>query len=528
MPLVGALDQGTTSTRFVVYDKHLRPVASHQVEHRQIAPHPGWLEHDPEEVVANALRCMEGVAAALGDRRADVVSVGITNQRETTILWDGDTGRPLHPAIVWSDVRTAAVVDALVTELGGKDALRAATGLPLSTYFSAVKVRWLLDNVPAVREAVAAGRCLFGTMDSWLLYNLTGGRVHATDVTNASRTMLMDLAAGAWSADLRAAFGIPAALRLPDIRGNSEPLGSIAGGPFAGVPITSTIGDQQAATVGQACFRAGEAKVIYGSGCFLLSNTGPTPVQSRHGLLTTVCYRIGQQPTVYALEGAIANGGSVMQWLRDNLRLLPTTADSEALAASVPDSGGVIFVPALSGLYAPYWRDDARGTLLGMTQFTTGAHVCRAALEGIAHLARDVLAAMALDSGHQATAVAVDGGMARNAVMMQLQADLLGLPVVRAANTESTSLGCAILAGLAVGVWKDLDEVTGLVAATPGSATWIPRTSPEERAHSLAVWKWAVAKCFTGDRPLPPPPVPPAPPIHSETETHGSAPAPHR
>eukprot|EP00667_Euglena_gracilis_P009368 EG_transcript_9510 len=500
MALVGALDQGTTSTRFLVYDEKLQIVSGHQLEHRQITPEVGWLEHDPQELVANSLACIEQAVAALGDRRRDIKAIGLTNQRETTVAWDRVTGKPLHNAIVWSDVRTAGVVEKLAATLGGKDAVRPQCGLPLSTYFSATKMRWLQDHCPAVQQAVAEKRCLFGTVDSWLLYCFSGRRVHVTDVTNASRTMLMNLQTGQWDPNLCTAFGIPAET-LPEIRSNSETYCTMAEGILAGVPITSSIGDQQAATVGQACFLPGQAKNTYGSGCFLLQNTGTSAVQSQNGLLTTMCYQIGQQERVYALEGAIANAGTVLLWLRDNFGIINTPADCEPLAASVPDTAGVVFVPALSGLYAPYWRDDARGTILGLTQYTTKAHICRAALQGVCFLTREVLQAMELDSGYRTARLAVDGGMSRNDLMMQMQADVLGTAVVRAANPESTSMGCSMLAGLAVGVWKDLDELSRLVADGGAGRVWQPQWPAEVRAAQFRGWQRALWKSFMADDP---------------------------
>eukprot|EP00667_Euglena_gracilis_P007285 EG_transcript_7357 len=498
MALVGALDQGTTSTRFVVYDEALQIVSSHQVEHRQITKEAGWLEHDPEELYANAIICMNHVVSALGERASKICSIGMTNQRETIVAWDKDSGHPLHNAIVWSDLRTSATVEELAVKWGTKDALRASTGLPLSTYFSAVKVRWFLDHVPQVCSAVEEGRCMVGTIDSWLMYRLSGGKAHITDVTNASRTMLMDLHSCQWSPAACSKFDIPLAI-LPEIRSNCEPYFSIAEGPLKGVPVCSSIGDQQASTVGQACFRPGQAKSTYGSGCFLLSNTGDTPVMSQHGLLTTVCFQISGQAPIYALEGSIANSGTVVQWLRDGLGLIASPAEVETLAASVPDTGGVLFVPALAGLYAPYWRGDARGTILGMTQYTTKAHICRAALQGICCLVREVLEAMELDSGHRVAVLAVDGGMSRNGLMMQMQADLLGAEVVRASNLESTSMGCAMLAGLASGVWSDTEQLVRLVRDRGAGVTWFPQWSPAARQAAVALWRRAVPRSFTGD-----------------------------
>uniref|UniRef100_A0A7S1NE19 glycerol kinase n=1 Tax=Eutreptiella gymnastica TaxID=73025 RepID=A0A7S1NE19_9EUGL len=465
------------------------------MEHAQITPQAGWLEHDPQELVANSVACIEGAVNSLGKRKDDIKAIGITNQRETTILWDKHTGAPLYNAIVWSDGRTGDIVESFTAKLGSKDALRQLCGLPLSTYFGAIKVRWLIDNVPDVKEAIQDGRCMFGTVDSWLLYNLTGRTVHATDVTNASRTMMMNINTCYWDKELCEILGVTG-ITLPEIRSNSEIFGEMANGILQGVPIAGIIGDQQAATVGQACFKIGQAKNTYGTGCFLLVNTGTTIVQSKHGLLTTPCYKIGNQATVYALEGAIANAGNTVQWLRDNLGFFKEAPEIEALAADAQDTGGVIFVPALSGLYAPYWRSDARGTILGLTQFSNKAHICRATLQGVCYMTREVLEAMVLDSGHALANLAVDGGMSRNNLMMQMQADTLGVPVVRAANPESTSMGCTVMAGLAVGIWKDTDEVASTVAGGGAGKWWEPLTTCEERDAEFSIWKKAVMKSF--------------------------------
>ena len=496
MPLIGALDQGTTSTRFLLYDESLRIVGSHSLEHKQITPQAGWLEHDPEELVANSLTCIEEAVKAVGERKAEIRAIGITNQRETTVVWDKTTGKPLYNAIVWSDLRTHDTVQQLVRACGSVDALRGRCGLPLSTYFSGVKLRWLIDNVPDVQRAIEEGRCMFGTVDAWLLYHLSGRKVHATDITNASRTMLMNLEEGQWDTSLCETFGVPTEI-LPQICSNSEIYGHVAAGCLEGVPIASSIGDQQAATVGQACFRPGQAKSTYGTGCFLLKNTGTTVVHSTSGLLSTPCYKIGAQATVYALEGAIANAGNVVQCLRDNFGLIRSAPEIEEVAGSVPDTGGVIFVPALSGLYAPYWRDDARGTILGMTQFTTKAHICRAALQGVCWMTREVLEAMDKDSHEPLELLAVDGGMSRNALMMQMQADAIGVPVVRAANPESTSMGATLMAGLAVGVWEDTEALAAAVRAGGAGTQWAPEWEQEKRDRQFGAWKGAVQKSFT-------------------------------
>jgi glycerol kinase len=490
---VVAIDQGTTSTRAIVFDHAGIPVATGQREHRQIFPQAGWVEHDATEIRDNTFAVLGEALDAAGAAVADVAAIGITNQRETAVVWDRATGEPVANAIVWQDTRTQDLIDRLAQE-GGVDRFRATTGLPLATYFSATKIAWLLDSVAGARARAEAGELAFGTTDSWVLWNLTGGPdggVHATDVTNASRTLLMDLATLAWDDDLLAAFGIPRAL-LPEIRSSSEVYGT-AIAPLAGVPIGGILGDQQAATFGQAAFEAGESKNTYGTGNFLIANTGTEIVHSANGLITTVAYRIGAEPPRYALEGSIAVTGSLIQWLRDNLGFFEKAADVEQLALSVPDTGGVAFVPAFSGLFAPYWRPDARGAILGLTRFATKAHIARAALEAVALQTVDVLDAAGADLPAPITELRVDGGMVANDTLMQFQADVLGVPVVRPAVIETTALGAAYAAGLAVGFWSGLDE---LRANWREDRRWEPTMDAAERAERMRVWKKAVTRTF--------------------------------
>ena len=483
---IGAIDQGTTSTRFFVFDRAGAIVAGARREHRQIYPRPGWVEHDPAEIweatQAVAVEALE--AGGLAPR--DLAAIGITNQRETTLLWERATGRPVHNALVWQDTRT----DGLVAEMardGGPDRFRAATGLPLASYFSALKLRWLLDEVPGARTRAEAGDLLFGTVDSWLLWNLAG--LHATDATNASRTQLMNLRALAWDDALLAAFAIPRAV-LPTIVPSSAVLGE-ARGVLAGVPIAGVLGDQQAALFGQTCFDPGEAKNTYGTGCFLLMNTGETPVASRHGLITTVaCHRAGQKP-VYALEGSIAITGALVQWLRDNLGIIRASADVEALAASVPDNGDVYFVPAFSGLYAPHWRADARGTIAGLTRYASAGHIARAALEATAYQVMDVAHAMHADCGLAPSALRVDGGMTVNDLLMQFQADMLDVPLLRPRVIETTALGAAYAAGLAVGYWRGLDDVRANWAV---DRAWRPAMEDARRTAFAGSWHKAIGR----------------------------------
>ena len=486
-----AIDQGTTSSRAIVFDRTGTPAGTGQLEHRQIFPEAGWVEHDATEILANVRECVATAIARAGVSASRIAAVGITNQRETTVVWDRATGRPVANAIVWQDTRTQDLVEAVAA--GDPERFRARTGLPLAAYFAASKIRWILDRVPGARERAAAGELAAGTIDAWLLWQLTGGPrggVHATDVTNASRTLLMDLAALAWDDELLAAWDLPRAL-LPEIRSSSEVYGTIADGPLAGVPIAGILGDQQAATFGQAAFRPGESKMTYGTGGFLIINTGPRPVHSPAGLITTVAYRLGEAAPVYALEGSIAVAGSIVEWLRDNLGFFADTAGAEALVASVEDSGDVCFVPAFSGLFAPYWRPDARGAILGLTRYSTKAHIARAALESAAFQTLDVIEAANRDAASPMAELRVDGGMSRNDRIMQFQADILGIPVVRPAVVETTALGAAYAAGLAVGLWRDLDE---LRANWRESARFAPAMPRAERDRRVARWHRAVEK----------------------------------
>ncbi|MFD8100733.1 glycerol kinase GlpK [Nocardia fluminea] len=491
---VAAIDQGTTSSRCIIFDRQGRIVGTAQREHRQIFPKPGWVEHDPAEVWRNTESVL---GAALGNSRCsagDLAAVGITNQRETTVVWDRATGDPVYNAIVWQDTRT----DQLCTELAGDQGPQRyadRTGLPLSTYFAGPKLRWILDNVDGVRERAEAGDLCFGTMDSWVLWKLTGE--HLTDVTNASRTMLMDLRTLQWDSQICADFGIPMSL-LPRIRSSSEVYADITSGPFEGIPVAGILGDQQAATFGQACLSPGEAKNTYGTGNFMLLNTGTTPVFSKHGLLTTACYRLGDAPAVYALEGSIAVTGSLVQWLRDNLGIISSAEEVEPLARSVEDNGGAHFVPAFSGLFAPRWRPDARGVIAGLTRFVTKAHLARAALESTAFQTREVVDAMRADAAAQhldleLTTLKVDGGMTGNNLLMQFQADILDVPVVRPVVRETTALGAAYAAGLAVGYWSDLED---LRANWIADQTWTPSMPEPERTHRYADWNKAVERTY--------------------------------
>ncbi|QEH77024.1 glycerol kinase GlpK [Sphingomonas sp. C8-2] len=489
---VGAIDQGTTSSRFIVFDRHGAILAVAQKEHRQIYPRPGWVEHDPLEILANTQEVIGAALARANLTAADLAGVGITNQRETSLLWDRATGRPLCNALVWMDTRTDELVQHYRRD-GGQDRFRDKTGLPLATYFSALKLRWILDNVDGARTQAESGRALFGTIDSWLAWNLTGGPeggVHLTDVTNASRTMLMDLATCAWDDDLLATFGIPRAC-LPRIVASSALHGTIRTPPLDGARLAGILGDQQAALVGQACFAPGEAKNTYGTGSFLLMNTGTEPVRSKAGLLTTLAYRFGDEPPRYALEGAIAITGALVQWLRDNLGLFDSAPEIEALARSVPDNGDVYIVPAFSGLYAPYWDDSARGVIAGLTRFSNRGHIARAALEATAYQLCDVVAAMEADSGIRLATLKTDGGMVANELLMQFQADMLGAPVVRPRITETTALGAAYAAGLAVGYWSGTQELRDNWGV---DATWRPAMPAELRAHHQRSWKKAIGK----------------------------------
>jgi glycerol kinase len=484
---VAAIDQGTTSTRVILFDRDGRIAARDQREHEQIHPRAGWVEHDALEIWRRTQEVIAGALAGADAAAGDVAAIGITNQRETAVLWDRESGEPLHNAIVWQDTRTAPLVHELAgTE--GPDRLRDAVGLPLSTYFSGPKLAWLLDAVPGARARAEAGELAFGTIDSWLLWNLTGG-LHATDVTNASRTMLMDLQTLDWHEPSLELMGIPRAL-LPEIRSSSELYGEAARGALAGRPVAGMMGDQQAALFGQTCFEAGEAKNTYGTGSFLLVNTGPEIVRCRE-LLTSVAGRIGDGPTSYVLEGSIAVTGAAVQWLRDGLGLISTAAEVETLAAGVPDNGGVYFVPAFSGLFAPRWREDARGVIVGLTAFAGAGHIARAVLEATAWQTREVVDAVREESGVTLRELRVDGGMTANELLMQFQADVLGVPVVRPAVAETTALGAAFAAGLATGFWSDQQE---LCERWHEERRWEPAADPDAVESGLAQWRRAVER----------------------------------
>ncbi len=486
MRAIAAIDQGTTSSRCIVFDEAGAVLASAQKEHRQIYPRPGWVEHDPEEIWANVQDVVGASLSKLALAPRDLAAIGITNQRETTLLWRRDTGAPIHNAIVWQDTRTDSLARALGGDVG-QDRFRASCGLPLATYFSGPKIRWLLDNVEGARALAALGDLMFGTIDTWLIWKLTGE--HITDVTNASRTMLMNLATLDWDEDTLAAFDIPKSL-LPRIMPSAAVYGE-ARDHFAGLKVASALGDQQAALFGQTCFAPGEGKCTYGTGNFLLVNTGEAPVASRNGLLTTLGYQIGDNKAVYALEGSIAVTGALVQWFRDNLGLVSSAAEIETLARSVDDNGGCYFVPAFSGLFAPYWRDDARGVIAGLTAYVTKAHLARAVLEAAAWQTREIVDAMAADSGRALSVLKVDGGMTANTLLMQIQADVLGAPVTRAAIAETTCLGAAYAAGLAVGFWPDQETLRTNWRA---SGEWRPHMAADAREAAYARWKKAVAR----------------------------------
>jgi glycerol kinase len=488
---VAAIDQGTTSTRCMIFDRTGGVVGIHQLEHTQIYPQPGWVEHDALEIWARTREVIDGVLAKTGCGPADLAAIGVTNQRETALVWNPKTGKPYYNAIVWQDTRTDKICDELARAGGGQDRFRPQTGLPLSTYFSGPKIKWILDNIPGVREAASRGEAIFGNMDTWIIWNLTGGPnggAHITDVTNASRTLLMNLHTLDWDDSILAEMGIPRQM-LPAIRPSSDP--DIYGYTRGKVPVCGDLGDQQAALVGQACFGTGEAKNTYGTGCFMLLNTGTMAVPSNHGLLTTVAYQMGKQSVTYALEGSIAVTGALVQWLRDNLDFFDFSHHVEDYARRVPDSGGIYFVPAFSGLYAPYWQSDARGVIVGLTRFINKSHICRAALEATAYQTREVLDAMRQDSGVELTALKVDGGMVFNDLLMQFQADILGVPVVRPVVAETTALGAAYAAGLAVGFWDGLDDLRHNWQV---GHTWQPQMAEEARAKLYRGWKKAVER----------------------------------
>jgi glycerol kinase len=490
---VGALDQGTTSTRFMIFDHSGGVVGIDQKEHEQIYPKPGWVEHDPAEIWTRCGEVIKGALTKAGITAADLAAVGVTNQRETTVVWDRKTGKPVYNAIVWQDTRTDVIINEFAKD-GGQDRLRAKVGLPLATYFSGPKVKWILDNVAGARAKAEAGDLLFGNIDTWCIWNLTGGvsgGVHVTDVSNASRTMLMNLGTLDWDPEILKLMTIPRSM-LPAIKASSAVYGK-AVGALAGVPVAGDLGDQQAALFGQTCFSAGEAKNTYGTGCFMLLNTGTKAVPSKSGLLTTLGYKIGDQPAVYALEGSIAITGALVQWLRDNLGMIKTSSEIEDLAKTVDDNGGVYFVPAFSGLFAPYWKSDARGVIAGLTRYVNKGHIARAVLEATAWQTREVLDAMNADSGVPLTALKVDGGMVFNDLLMQFQADVLGVPVVRPKVAETTALGAAYAAGLAVGFWSAVED---LRANWQKDKEWKPEMDATTRAKDLKLWKKAVTRTF--------------------------------
>jgi glycerol kinase len=490
---VGALDQGTTSTRFMIFDHSGQVVGIHQKEHEQIYPKPGWVEHDPAEIWARCQEVTRGALDKAGISASDLAAVGITNQRETTVVWDKNTGKAVYNAIVWQDTRTDVIVNELAKD-GGQDRLRGKTGLPLATYFSGPKVKWILDNVDGARAKADAGDLLFGNIDTWCIWNLTGGvngGVHVTDVSNASRTLLFNYTTLAWDDEILSLMGIPKSM-LPAVKASSEVYGT-AKGDLEGIPVAGDLGDQQAALFGQACYDAGEAKNTYGTGCFMLLNTGTKAVPSKSGLLTTRGYKIGDQPAVYALEGSIAITGALVQWLRDNIGLITSSAEVEALAATVEDNGGVYFVPAFSGLFAPYWKNDTRGVIAGLTRYVNNGHIARATLEATAWQTREVLDAMNADSGVALTALKVDGGMVYNELLMQCQSDVLGVPVIRPQVAETTALGAAYAAGLAVGFWSTVDDLRQNWAK---DKEWSPKMDPAERDKEYRFWKKAVTRTF--------------------------------
>ena len=488
---IGAIDQGTSSSRFVLFDRDARIAALDRREHRQITPRAGWVEHDPLEILRATREAIDGALASAGARASDIAAIGITNQRETTVVWDRETGAPIHNAIVWQDTRTAELIRELAGDAGA-DRLRERVGLPLSTYFSGPKITWILEHVDGARERAADGGLLFGTVDTWLLWNLTGGPrggLHATDASNASRTRLMDLRTLAWHEPALELMGVPRTL-LPEIRSSSEAYGEIVSGAAAGCAIAGILGDQQAALFGQTCFAPGEAKNTYGTGGFLLINTGSEPVDS-DVLLTSVAYRLpGQRPS-YVLEGSVAVTGALIQWLRDRLGMISSAAEVEELARTVPDNGGVYFVPAFSGLFAPHWRDDARGLIIGLTAFAGRGHIARAALEATAWQTREVVDAVCSATNAPFSQLRVDGGMTANELLMQLQADVLGIPVIRPVVTETAALGAAFAAGLAVGFWRDLDE---LRSRWTEDRRWSPLIEASLREREYTRWKEAVAR----------------------------------
>ncbi|MEV8253226.1 glycerol kinase GlpK [Rhodoglobus sp. NPDC076762] len=490
-----AIDQGTTSSRAIIFDKAGSVISMGQLEHEQIFPKAGWVEHDPEEIWRNTREVIGKALSTANLTRHDIAAVGITNQRETAVVWDRATGKPIYNAIVWQDTRTQSIVDR-IAEDGGVERFKSIVGLPLATYFSGTKIAWILENVEGAREKADAGELMFGTTDTWVLWNLTGGvngGVHVTDVTNASRTLFMDLETLEWREDILEVFGVPASM-LPAIKSSSEVYGNAESNSLLReVPIAGILGDQQAATFGQAAFDAGEAKNTYGTGNFLIFNTDTEIVHSKNGLLTTLGYKLGDAPAHYALEGSIAVTGSLIQWLRDNLGIIRDASEVEILAKTVEDNGGAYFVPAFSGLFAPYWRSDARGALVGLTRYVNKGHIARAALEATAFQTREVIDAVNADSGVPLTELKVDGGMIANNLLMQFQADILGVPVVRPVVAETTALGAAYAAGLAVGFWDGLDD---LRKNWQEDSRWEPTMEEEERERLLRSWKKAVTKTF--------------------------------
>ncbi|HEX3330587.1 MAG TPA: glycerol kinase GlpK [Gaiellales bacterium] len=490
---VAAIDQGTTSTRCMVFDHAGKVISIDQKEHEQIFPQPGWVEHSPAEIWDRTQEVVKGALEKGSLSTSDLAAVGITNQRETTVVWNRKTGTPVHNAIVWQDTRTDRICDELARD-GGQDRFREKVGLPLATYFSGPKIKWMIDNVPGVREGAESGDIVFGNMDTWVVWNLTGGPdggVHVTDPTNASRTMLMNLATLDWDDEILDAMGVPRAM-LPEIRSSSMEYAK-ARGVLDGIPVAGILGDQQAAVFGQTCFSVGEAKNTYGTGNFLLLNTGTEPVQSKNGLLTTVGYKIGEQDAVYCLEGAIAVTGSLVQWLRDNIGLFQSAPEIEDLAKTVDDNGGAYFVPAFSGLFAPYWRSDARGAIVGLTRYVNKGHLARAVLEATAFQTKEVVDAMNADSGVDLESLKVDGGMVQNDLLMQFQADILDVPVIRPTVAETTSLGAAYAAGLAVGFWGEIED---LRANWGKDHEWTPKMDADRRDREYRMWKKAVTRTF--------------------------------
>jgi len=489
-----AIDSGTTSSRAMIFDHSGRVVSVSQKEHEQIYPKPGWVEHDPKEIWARTLEVVEEAISKADASKDDIAALGITNQRETAVIWDRNTGEPVYNAIVWQDTRTDKIVDELAKS-GGQDRFRDKSGLPLATYFSGPKVRWILENVDGARDKADAGDLIFGNIDSWLIWNLTGGTdggLHITDVTNASRTLMMDLRSLAWDEATAATIGVPTSM-LPEIHSSSEVYGEVKSGPLAGIQIAGDLGDQQAATFGQTCFAVGEAKNTYGTGNFMLINTGEELVHSKSGLLTTPCYRIGDQKPVYALEGSIAITGALVQWLRDNLKMIKAAPEVEELASTVDDNGGLYIVPAFSGLYAPYWKSDARGVFAGLTRYVNAGHIARATLEATAYQSAEIVEAMATDSGVTLDSLKVDGGMVGNEMLMQFQADILGVPVIRPEVAETTALGAAYAAGLATGFWDNQEDLRENWAE---DKRWEPQMDEEDRKKNIHMWKKAVTRTF--------------------------------